>query len=190
MDRATGMLPGRNAVPEPNAAGSRSRRAHALLAGALMTMACLPGSAADLVGALIGGAIGSQVGQGRGQIAATAAGAYLGSKAGDSLRDPNAPGVTGGNLTGALVGGAIGSQFGGGNGRLAATAAGAVIGSEVADRLDERPAPRTHRRPARAPRADRQAAWDYPPPAGPYGPQVQYLTSEPGGAVVVHGSGY
>ncbi|MBZ0105456.1 MAG: glycine zipper 2TM domain-containing protein [Sulfuricella denitrificans] len=139
---------------------------------------------------MIGGAIGSRVGQGRGQVAATAAGAYLGSKAGERLSDPDAPGITAGNVTGAIIGGAVGSQFGGGNGRLGATAAGAVIGSSVADRMDEN----TRRQGLRRPQRDVNNYDEEPgyaaPPQRYYRPSPQYLSSEPGAPVVIQGGGY
>lgn len=144
--------------------------------------------AGDLAGALIGGAIGSQIGQGRGQIAATAAGAYLGSKTGERLSDPNAPGINAGNVTGAIIGGAVGSQFGGGNGRLAATAAGAVIGSNVADRMDEN-SRRNNLRRARGPVNQYQESPVYYEPRH-YRPSPQYLSSEPGGPIMIQGGGY
>lgn len=145
--------------------------------------------AGDIAGAIVGGAIGSQVGQGRGKIAATAAGAYIGSKTGERLSDPDAPGINAGNMAGAIVGGAVGSQVGGGNGRLAATAAGAVIGSNMADRADEN-ARRQNTRQPRAPvntYADQPA---YAPQQRYYRPSVQYQSSEPGGPVVIQGGGY
>lgn len=165
--------------------------APAFLALALAVFAIpAPVAAGELAGALIGGAIGSQVGKGRGQIAATAAGAYLGSKAGERQDDPNAPGINAGNVAGAVVGGAIGSQFGGGNGRLAATAAGAVIGSNVADRASENARRRTPRAARRAASNDYDESAGYAPAQQYYRPQVQYQSSEPGSAVEVRGSGY
>lgn len=156
------------------------------LAGATITVNATAG---DLAGALIGGAIGSRIGQGHGQIAATAAGAYLGSKAGERLSDPGAPGINAGNMAGAIIGGAVGSQFGGGNGRLAATAAGSLIGSNIADRMDEN-ARRQSMRRARAPVAYHEDFTHYAPQQRYYRPSPQYLSSEPGGPVVIQGGGY
>lgn len=161
----------------------------AWLALALAGMAApFSASAGDLAGALIGGAIGSRIGQGHGQIAATAAGAYLGSKAGEHLSDPGAPGINAGNMSGAILGGAIGSQFGEGNGRLAATAAGALIGSNVADRMEEN-SRRRNPRPQRGRQAygyDESPAF-HAPQQRHYRPSPHYLSSEPGGPVIIYG---
>lgn len=169
----------------------KSRFAAAALLGIAMLGSALPqlSAAGDLAGAVIGGVVGSQVGKGRGQIAATAAGAYIGSKTGEKLSDPDAPGINAGNMTGAIIGGAVGSQIGGGNGRLAATAAGAVIGSNVADRVQDN-SRRQNVRQTRGPVNSYVEQPDYAPQQRYYRPSVQYLSSEPGGPVMIQGGGY
>jgi len=177
--------------PRPTALKKVSGFAAAALVGMTLTGAALPqvSEAGDLAGALIGGAIGSQVGQGRGQVAATAAGAYIGSKTGERLSDPNSPSMNAGNVSGAIIGGAAGSQLGSGNGRLAATAAGAVIGSNVADRAQDN-SRRQSVRQTRGPVTSYVDQPAYAPQQRYSRPSVQYLSSEPGGPVVIQGGGY
>ncbi len=92
-------------------------------------------------------------------------------------------------MTGAIIGGAVGSQIGGGNGRLAATAAGAVIGSNVADSAQDN-SRRQSVRQTRGPVTSYVDQPDYAPQQRYYRPSVQYLSSEPGGPVMIQGGGY